>query len=93
LGAFVGSFQAYLGDADFAEDPETWLPLTAVVTIPPFYTWHPGLWPDDVPDDPDGAIVTYLRNRQRDDGLGGWSTPRAKGTSSRQLSLHNRGYG
>jgi hypothetical protein len=43
----------------------------------------------DFDEDPRG---TYLRNRQRNDGLGGWSTPRAKGTSSRQLSLHNRGY-
>jgi hypothetical protein len=43
----------------------------------------------DFDEDP---VVTWLRNRQRNDGLGGWSTPRAKGTSSRQLSLHNRGY-
>jgi hypothetical protein len=42
--------------------------------------------------DPEGTAAVWLRNRQRNDGLGGWSLPRAKGTSSRQLSLHNRGY-
>jgi hypothetical protein len=88
----LGQYRIYLGEADFAEDPSTWEPLTARVAIPGFKLWKPGLY-GDRPDDPDSPMtVRYLRNRQRNDGLGGWSTPRTKGTSSRQLSLHNRGY-
>jgi hypothetical protein len=56
----------------------------------PTFIFIPG--PPPVIDFDEDPTVTYLRNRQRNDGLGGWSTPRTKGTSSRQLSLHNRGY-
>ena len=42
--------------------------------------------------DPEDPLVTWLRNRQRNDGLGAWSVPRAKGVSSQQHSIRNRGY-
>jgi hypothetical protein len=71
-------------------------PVTALFRVPgyrlkiPTYVAAPT--PAPFITDPEDRQVTYLRNKQRNDGLGNWSQGRGRSRSSQQRSIRGRGY-